>query len=157
MSSVTPASSSHLPRKSSPKKGLRGFFSLPYCSLRLAYCCFNVVKNHLRTRSALFAGSDSLAGAAKTGGCSHQYELNSVKLVPERMKGGAVRLARSPLKEAMDCQGRKSQRPIILCAVCLRWRGQTLRKAPQLLPPPAAALLFCCAESMTSGRLVWDV
>jgi hypothetical protein len=35
-------------------------------------------------------------------GCSHQYDENSVKLVEERMKGGAVRLARSPLKEAMD-------------------------------------------------------
>lgn len=35
-------------------------------------------------------------------GCSHQYDENSVKLVAERMKGGAVRLARSPLKEAID-------------------------------------------------------
>lgn len=32
-----------------------------------------------------------------------------------------------------------------------------MRKAPQLPPPPAAALLFCCAESMASGRSVWDV
>jgi len=104
VSSVVPAASSHFPRKSSPRKGFSGFFSLPYCSLRLAYCCFRVVKNHFKTRSALLAGSDSAAGAAKTDGCSHQYELNSVRLVDERMKGGAVRLARSPLKDAMDCQ-----------------------------------------------------
>jgi len=111
VSSVTPASSTHLPRNSSPRNGLRGFFSLPYCSLRLAYCCLRVVKNHLSTNSALFAGSDSLAGATKTDGCSHQYELNSVKLVDERMKGGAVRLARSPLKEAMDCRSMVSKVP----------------------------------------------
>jgi hypothetical protein len=43
-----------------------------------------------------------LAGALKTPGCSHQYELNSVRLVEDRMKGGAVSEDRSPLKEAMD-------------------------------------------------------
>lgn len=102
INSVVPASSSHFPRKISPKKGLRGFFSLPYCSLRLAYCCLSVVKNHLSTSKALFAGSGSFAGAAKTLGCSAQYELNSVRLVEERMKGGAVREERSPLKEAID-------------------------------------------------------
>jgi len=102
INSVTPASSSHFPRNSSPKKGFRGFFSFPYCSLRLAYCCFKVVKNHLSTRSALLAGSDSLEGATKTEGCSHQYELNSVRLVGERIKGGAVRLERSPLNDAID-------------------------------------------------------
>jgi len=47
-------------------------------------------------------GSASLAGAAKRAGCSHQYDENSVRLVEERMKGGAVRLARSPLNDAMD-------------------------------------------------------
>lgn len=99
---MVPALSSHLPKNSSPRKGLSGFFSLPYCSLRLAYCCFSVVKNHFSTKSARFAASGSCAGAAKTEGCSHQYELNSVKLVDERMKGGAVRLERSPLKEAID-------------------------------------------------------
>src|ERR1700753_4068296 len=102
MSSVVPASSSHFPRNISPRNGFSGFFSFPYCSLRLAYCCFKVVKNHLRTSRARFFGSASLPGAAKTDGCSHQYELNSVRLVEERMKGGAVRLDRSPLKEAMD-------------------------------------------------------
>ena len=102
ISSVVPALSSHLPTKSSPRKGFRGFFSLPYCSLLLAYCCFNVVKNHFSTRSALLAASGSLAGAANTDGCSHQYELNSVRLVEDKMKGGAVRLERSPLKDAMD-------------------------------------------------------
>jgi hypothetical protein len=81
---------------------LSGFFSFPYCSLLLAYCCLRVVKNHLSTRSALLAASASLAGAAKTEGCSHQYELNSVRLVDERIKGGAVRLERSPLKDAID-------------------------------------------------------
>jgi hypothetical protein len=102
INSVVPASSSHFPRKSSPRNGFRGFFSLPYCSLRLAYCCFSVVKNHLSTRRARFAGSGSLDGATNTEGCSHQYELNSVRLVDERMKGGAVRLERSPLKDAID-------------------------------------------------------
>jgi hypothetical protein len=62
-----------------------------------------VLKNHFKTRRALFWGSDSLAAAAKKDGCSHQYELNSVRLVDERINGGAVRLERSPLKEAMDC------------------------------------------------------
>lgn len=100
--SVVPALSSHFPKNSSPRKGLRGFFSFPYCSLRLAYCCLRVVRNHLSTSKALLAASSSLAGAAKTLGCSHQYELNSVRLVEERMKGGAVKEERSPLKEAMD-------------------------------------------------------
>ena len=72
MSSVTPASSSHFPKNSSPRNGFRGFFSLPYFSLRLAYCCFKVERNHLSTSSARFSGSDSAAGAAKKGGCSHQ-------------------------------------------------------------------------------------
>jgi hypothetical protein len=102
INSVVPASSSHFPRNSSPKKGLRGFFSFPYCSLRLAYCCLRVVKNHFNTRRARFLGSASFAGAAKMAGCSHQYDENSVKLVEERIKGGAVRLARSPLNEAID-------------------------------------------------------
>jgi hypothetical protein len=58
--------------------------------------------NHLSTRRARLAGSVSLAGAAKRSGCSHQYEENSVRETLERMKGGAVREERSPLKEAMD-------------------------------------------------------
>jgi hypothetical protein len=70
--SVVPAASSHLPMNSSPRKGFRGFFSLPYCSLLLAYCCFRVVKNHFNTRSALLAASGSFAGAAKMVGCSAQ-------------------------------------------------------------------------------------
>lgn len=72
MSSVVPASSSHLPRNSSPKKGFRGFFSFPYFSLRVAYCCLRVLRNHLSTSIARFWGSASLAGAAKMAGCSHQ-------------------------------------------------------------------------------------
>ncbi len=102
INSVVPASSSHLPRNSSPRNGFRGFFSLPYCSLRLAYCCLSVDRNHFSTRRARFPGSPSFAGAANSDGCSHQYELNSVRLVLERMNGGAVRLERSPLKDAMD-------------------------------------------------------
>jgi hypothetical protein len=54
---------------------------------------------------ARFSASFSAAGATKRVGCSHQYELNSVRLVDERMKGGAVREERSPLKDAMDCEG----------------------------------------------------
>lgn len=61
-----------MPRNSSPRNGFSGFFSLPNCSLRLAYCCLSVERNHLRTRRARLAGSDSVAGAAKSGGCSHQ-------------------------------------------------------------------------------------
>jgi len=110
MRSVLPASSSHFPKNSSPRNGLRGFFSFPYCSLRLAYCCLRVVKNHLSTSKALLAGSSSLAGAIKTLGCSHQYELNSVRLVDERIKGGAVREARSPLNEAIDYQNKRELR-----------------------------------------------
>ena len=101
VSVVVPASSSHLPKNTSPRNGLRGFFSFPYCSLRLAYCCFSVVRNHFKTATDRFRGSGSCAAATKTEGCSHQYELNSVKLVDDRMNAGAVRLARSPLKEAI--------------------------------------------------------
>lgn len=98
-------SSSHFPKKSSPKKGLRGFFSLPSFSLRLQYCWWSVVRNHFRTKSALFAGSGSVAGAMKIAGCSAQYAEYSTSDVEERMKGGAVREDRSPLKDAMDYGG----------------------------------------------------
>lgn len=101
-SCVVPASSSHFPRKSSPRKGLRGFFSLPRFSLRLAYCCLRVVRNHFRTSSARLAGSFSDAGATKTDGCSVQYAENSTREVPLRMNGGAVIDERSPEKEVMD-------------------------------------------------------
>ena len=101
-SRVVPAWSSHLPRNSSPKKGLRGFFSLPSFSDRLAYCCFNVLRNHFRTSMARLAGSLSAAGATKTEGCSVQYEENSVRDFVERMKAGAVIVDRSPLKDATD-------------------------------------------------------
>jgi hypothetical protein len=69
---VSPASSVQVPRKSSPRKGLRGFFSLPNCSLRLAYWCLSVERNHLRTRAARQAGSDSATGAVRSGGCVAQ-------------------------------------------------------------------------------------
>jgi hypothetical protein len=81
---------------------LRGFFSLPNWSLRLAYWCLRVERNHLRTSMARLAGSDSAAGAVRTGGWVAQYAENSVSDWDERMKGGAVREERSPLKEAMD-------------------------------------------------------
>jgi len=97
-----PASSTDFPRKSSPRKGLRGFFSLPNFSDRLAYCNFNVARNHFRTSRARFWGSFSAAGATKIEGCFAQYEENSVRLVDERMNGGAVRDERSPEKVAMD-------------------------------------------------------
>lgn len=101
---VVPVSSSpfHLPRNSSPRNGFSGFFSLPSLSLRLAYCCFSVLKNHLRTRAARLAGSGSRVGATKSEGCSVQYAEYSVRDVDERMNGGAVREDRSPLKDAMD-------------------------------------------------------
>ena len=102
INSVFPASSSQCPRNSSPRNGFSGFFSLPNCSLRLAYCCLSVDKNHFRTSTARCSASFFSAGAAKSGGCSHQYDENSVREVEERMKGGAVSDARSPVKEAMD-------------------------------------------------------
>lgn len=107
--SPTSLSSSHFPKKSSPKKGLRGFFSLPSFSLRLQYCWWSVVRNHFKTKSALFAGSGSLAGAMKIAGCSAQYAEYSTSDVEERMKGGAVREDRSPLKDAMDYGGGSQQ------------------------------------------------
>ncbi len=101
-SSVVPASSSHFPRNSSPKKGFKGFFSFPNFSLRLAYCCLSVLKNHFKTSKALFFGSVSCAGATKMEGCSAQYEENSTKEVLDNMNGGAVREDRSPEKLAID-------------------------------------------------------
>ena len=64
-------------------------------------------------------------------GCSHQYELNSVKLVADRMKGGAVRLDKSPLKEAMLCRATCGQYG---AADLEADQTRTLRKAAQLLP-----------------------
>jgi hypothetical protein len=86
----------------SPRNGFRGFFSFPNFSLRLAYCCFSVVKNHLRTSNARFLGSCSRAGATKMEGCSAQYDENSVNEVEERMKGGAVNDDKSPENDAID-------------------------------------------------------
>lgn len=53
-----------------------------------------------------FCLSCSEAGATKTEGISAQYAENSVSEVVDRMKAGAVRDERSPLKEAIDCGGR---------------------------------------------------
>jgi hypothetical protein len=50
-----------------------------------------------------FCLSASEAGATKTEGISAQYAENSVSEVVDRMKAGAVRDERSPLKEAIDC------------------------------------------------------
>ena len=69
---VVPESSSHLPKNSSPRKGFRGFFSVPYLSDLLLYDCFKVVKNHFSTSNARLAGSFSEAGATKMEGCSVQ-------------------------------------------------------------------------------------
>ncbi len=119
-----PAASSHLPKNSSPKNGLSGFFSLPNFSLRLAYCCFNVLKNHFITSMHRFAGSFSAAGATKTEGCSVQYDENSVRDLVERIKAGAVMVERSPLKEAIDYSA-ISASSRIRCDLC------TLRKLDQ--------------------------
>jgi hypothetical protein len=97
-----PAASSHFPKNNSPRNGFSGFFSDPNSSLRLQYDDFNVVKNHFSTKSALLAGSFSAAGATRMEGCSAQYDENSVREIVPRMKGGAVRDERSPLKEAID-------------------------------------------------------
>lgn len=50
-----------------------------------------------------FCLSCSEAGATRTEGISAQYAENSVSEVVDRMKAGAVRDERSPLKEAIDC------------------------------------------------------
>jgi len=50
-----------------------------------------------------FCLSFSEAGATMTDGISDQYAENSVSEVVDRMKAGAVRDDRSPLKEAIDC------------------------------------------------------
>ena len=97
-----PAESSQWPRYNSPRKGFNGFFSEPSASLREEYCCLRVDRNHLSTRRARFAGSGSRDGATKSVGCSVQYEENSTSDWVERMKAGAVRDERSPLKDAMD-------------------------------------------------------
>lgn len=102
MSWVIPAASCQYPKNSSPRKGLSGFFSLPSLSFLLLYCCFNVLRNHFSTSKARLAGSFSEAGATKIVGCSAQYVENSVSDVVDRMKGGAVREERSPLKDAID-------------------------------------------------------
>jgi hypothetical protein len=70
---VVPASSSHFPMKSSPRKGFNGFifFLFPLSSLLLC-CCLSVLKNHFKTNRALFSGLGSLAGATKRLGCSAQ-------------------------------------------------------------------------------------
>lgn len=107
------ASACHLPTKSSPRKGLSGFFSLPSFSLRLQYCWCRVVRNHLRTRRARFSGSASLAGATKTAGCSAQYAEYSVSEVEDKIKGGAVSEERSPVKEAIDWGNCQSMFPKI--------------------------------------------
>jgi hypothetical protein len=49
-----------------------------------------------------FAGSVSEAAAMRRFGCVDQYEENSVNDCEERIKGGAVKDERSPLKDAMD-------------------------------------------------------
>ena len=69
---VVPASFSHFPKNSSPRKGFKGFFSLPSFSLLLLYCCFRVLRNHFNTNKARLAGSGSAAGATKSEGCSAQ-------------------------------------------------------------------------------------
>ena len=100
---MVPASSSHLPRKSSPRKGFKGFFSFPNLSLRLLYDGFKELRNHLSTSKARLAGSSSEAGATKMEGFwSAQYAENSVREIEPTMKGGAVMDDKSPLKEAID-------------------------------------------------------
>ena len=54
-----------------------------------------------------FCLSASEAGATRTEGISAQYAENSVSDVVDRMKAGAVREERSPLKEAIDCVARQ--------------------------------------------------
>lgn len=95
------ASSPHLAKNNSPKNGFKGFFSLPMLSLRLLYCCFSVLRNHLRTATARCSGSDMEAGLMSSAGSETQYAEYSVSEVGLRMKGGAVRVERSPEKEEM--------------------------------------------------------
>lgn len=72
MSCVSPASSCQVPRKSSPRNGFRGFFSLPNFSFLDEYDCFKVERNHLSTSRERLAGSGSWVGAMNIDGCSAQ-------------------------------------------------------------------------------------
>ena len=91
----------HVARKSSPRKGFRGFFSLPSFSFLLLYCSFNVLRNHFSTSTARRSGSGSAAGAVSSEGSETQLAEYSVREVSLRMKGGAVREERSPEKDEM--------------------------------------------------------
>ena len=66
-----------------------------------------VLRNHFKTSMQRFCLSASEAGATRTEGISAQYAENSVSDVVDRMKAGAVRDERSPLKEAIDCVARQ--------------------------------------------------
>ena len=108
-SDVWPYSSSQLPRNNSPRNGLRGFFSDPSFSDREQYCCLRVLSSHFVTKRDRLAGSGSRVGAMNRGVFSVQYAENSTRDWVLRMKAGAVRDDRSPLKEAIDwdeCQYR---------------------------------------------------
>ena len=59
-----------------------------------------------------FCLSCSEAGATKTEGISAQYAENSVSEVVDKMKAGAVRDERSPLKEAIDLR-KEPQEPLL--------------------------------------------
>lgn len=113
---------------------------MPYLSLRLAYCCFKVLRNHFSTSNERLAGSGSEAGATRREGCSFQYAENSVREVVPKMKGGAVMEERSPLKEAMDYHGYQCFED--MCDRSLGWR--TLRNEDQeplfwgATPPPSS-------------------
>ena len=73
-----------------------------------------MLRNHFKTKSALFRGSVSCAGATKIEGCSAQYEENSTSDVDDRMNGGAVKEDKSPEKDAMDF--RKALHEPLFCA-----------------------------------------
>jgi hypothetical protein len=140
---VVPASSSHCPINSSPRKGFSGFifFLFPLSSLLLC-CCLSVLKNHFKTNSARFSGSGSLAGAQKRVGCSAQYAEYSTMDCGERRNGGAVSDARSPLKVANDY---RQSMPILFS---MRPKG----KECTLMNEKKA--LLCCGASFSDSHLL---
>lgn len=58
--------------------------------------------HHLTTATMRDSASRASAISHKSSGCSPQYEEYSRIEVPERMKEGAVKVDRSPVKVAMD-------------------------------------------------------
>ena len=98
--SVLPFSSSQCPRKSSPRKGLKGF--LPPSLSFLPIIRGKVLRNHWRTSKARCSGSLPRVGETKSDGRSSHVPENSMMDIGDSKNGGAVMVDKSPLKFVMD-------------------------------------------------------